>query len=121
MLSTELVDWLSASGPFELAVDGRSAAPHRFALETSITSLYGDFQDPHHPKVLLAARFYLLDDSAGPRRVAHQGRHEITIPLARASAREAVLGAGRAYRQLLESMTQDLSPFNKSAVAANGG
>ena len=108
MLSTELVDWLSASGPFEFAVDGRSAVPHRFALETNITSLYGDFQDPQHPKVVLAARFYLLDDSAGSRRIASQGRYEVTIPLARASAQELVLGAGRAYRQLLESMTQDL-------------
>ena len=121
MLSTKMVDWLSASGPFEYAVDGRSTAPHRFALETSITSLYGDFRDPHHPKVVLAARFCLLDDSAGGRRVAYQGRHEIAIPLARASAQELVAGAGRAYRQLLESMTQDLSPFNKTAVAASGG
>ncbi len=121
LFSSQLVDCLSASGTFASVVDGRSAAPHRYALETCITSLYGDFQDPQHANIVLAARVYLLEDSAGGRRVAYQNHYDITTPLAGASARELVLGAGRAYRRLLESMTQDLSPFNKiDAVSADG-
>jgi len=119
LLSTELVDWLSTSGPFKTAVDGRSAAPHRFALETSITSLYGDFQDPAKPKVVLDARVYLLDDVGGNRHIAYQNRYAIALPLDRASADQLVLGAGRAYRQLLETITRDLSAHRETVVAAD--
>jgi uncharacterized lipoprotein YmbA len=120
LFSSQLVDYLSVSGAFASVVDGRSAAPHRFALETCITALYGDFRDPQHPNVVLAARIYLLDDSTGNRRVAYQNHYDITIPLAAASARDLVLGAGSGYRKLLESVTHDLSPFSKAAVATDG-
>ena len=120
LFSSQLVDYLSVSGAFASVVDGRSAAPHRFALETCITALYGDFRDPQHPNLVLAARVYLLDDSTGNRRVAYQNHYDITIPLAGASARNLVLGAGSGYRKLLESVTHDLSPFSKTAVAAGG-
>lgn len=120
LFSSQLVDYLSGSGAFASVVDGRSAAPHRFALETCITALYGDFRDPQHPSAFLAARVYLLDDSTGNRRVAYQNRYDITIPLAGASARDLVLGAGSGYRKLLGSVTHDLSPFSKPPVAAGG-
>jgi hypothetical protein len=71
---------------------------------------------------VLAARVYLLDDSAPPsgtRRVAYQGHHDITIPLPTANAHELVLGTARAYRQLMDSMTQDLSAHAKTAVATD--
>jgi ABC-type uncharacterized transport system auxiliary subunit len=119
LFTTQLVDYLGASQAFASVVDGRSAAPHRFALETCINALYGDFEEPQHPKLVLAARIYLIDDSAGNRRVAYQNRYDITIPLAGASARALAQGAGNAYRQLLESVTQDISPFNKSAMTAD--
>jgi uncharacterized lipoprotein YmbA len=119
LFTSQLVDYLSLSGAFASVVDGRSAAPHRFALETCITAIYGDFRDPQHPNVVLAARVYLLDDSTGNRRVAYQNHYDITIPLAGASARDLVLGAGSGYRKLLESVTHDLSAFNKTAVAAD--
>jgi uncharacterized lipoprotein YmbA len=121
LLSGELVNWLSAaaSGPFETVVDGRSAAPHRFALETSITSLYGDFQDPHQPKVILNARVYLLDDATGGRSVAFQNHYDVSIPLAQASAEEFVRGCGRAYRQFLEVLSKDLSAFRATAMASD--
>ena len=120
LFTSQLVDYLSESGAFTSVVDGRSAAPHRFALETCITALYGDFRDPRHPNVVLDVRVYLLDDSAGNRRVAYQNHYDTTVPLAGASARDLVLGAGSAYRKLLDSVTHDLSPFGKTSVAADG-
>jgi len=120
LFTNQLVDYLSESHAFASVVDSRSAAPHRFALETCINSLYGDFQDTQHPRVVLAARVYLIDDSAGDRRVAYQNHYDVTIPLAAASARGLAQGAGNAYRQLLESVAQDLSPFNGIALAADG-
>jgi cholesterol transport system auxiliary component len=119
LLSTALVDWLSSSGPFAAAVDGRSAAPHRFALETSITSLYGDFQDPRNPRAVLDARVYLLDDAGINRNVAYQNQYRISVPLDGASAQQLVLGAGDAYRQLLESIARDLSAQRETGVATN--
>jgi uncharacterized lipoprotein YmbA len=120
LFTNQLVDYLSVSRAFPSVVDGRSAAPHRFALETCITALYGDFRDPRHPTVVLTARVYLLDDSTGNRRVAYQNHYDITIPLAGASARELVFGAGSSYRRLLELVAHDLAPFSKTAVAAEG-
>jgi uncharacterized lipoprotein YmbA len=118
LLSADLIDWLSASGPFASVVDGRSAAPHRFVLETSISSFYGDFEDPHDAKVILSARIYLIDDTSGNHSVAFQNHYDIAVPLAHASAQELVLGSGRAYRQLLEALTQDLFAFGKTRAAA---
>jgi uncharacterized lipoprotein YmbA len=119
LFSGEMVNWLSASGRFDTVVDGRSAASHRFALETSITSLYGDFQDESHPKVVLNARIYLIDDAVGSRSVTYQNHYELSAPMERPSPEEFVRGCGRAYRQLLESATQDLSAFCKTVVASN--
>jgi uncharacterized lipoprotein YmbA len=119
LFTTQLVDYLSSSHAFASVVDGRSAAPHRFALETCITSLYGDFRDPQHPKVVLTARIYLLDESSGKHCVAYQNHFDVTSPLAAASASALVRGIGNAYRQLLESVAQDLSPFNKTAPVAD--
>jgi uncharacterized lipoprotein YmbA len=120
LFTTQLVDYLSDSHAFASVVDSRSAAPHRFALEMCIDSLYGDFQDTQHAKVVLAARIYLIDDFAGDRRVAYQNQYDVTIPLATASAQGLAQGAGHAYRNLLESMTHELSPFNKTTLAADG-
>ena len=119
LLTTEMVKWLSKSGPFGAAVDGQSTAPHRFALETSITAIYGDFQDPRHPRVVFEAHVYLLDDGSDRREVAYQNQYDITIPLEGASARHLVLGAGRAYRELLKSIERDLSAHRETLVAAN--
>jgi uncharacterized lipoprotein YmbA len=119
LLSTQMVDWLSASGPFAAAVDGRSGASHRFALETCISSLYGDFHDPHKPKAVLDARVYLLDDASGGRNVAWQNHYDIVVPLDAASSQQFMLGAGSAYRQLLDSIARDLSAYRKTVVAAN--
>jgi uncharacterized lipoprotein YmbA len=112
LFTTQMVDWLSTSGPFASVVDGRSAAPHQFVLETCITSLYGDFQQPTEPKVVLTARVYLLGD----RAVAFQNHYDISIPIADASAQQMVVGSGRAYRQLLESITQDLAAARKTVA-----
>lgn len=119
LLSTEMVDWLSTLAPFPSVVDGRSGAPHRFALETSITSLYGDFQDPRKPAVALSARVYLLDESAGNRTIAYQNHYEISVPIASASAPQLVSGSDRAYRRFLESVTRDLVTFHETTVAAD--
>jgi cholesterol transport system auxiliary component len=111
LLSTQLVDWLSSSAPFASVVDGRSAAPHRFALETCISSFYGDFTDPAKPTVVITARLYLIDDSAGSRAVAYQNHYNCSVPVGSASPEQLALGSGRAYRLLLEAITQDLLAF----------
>ena len=118
LFSTQQVEFLGASSAFASVVDGRSAAPHRYELETCITSLYGDFHDAQHPRVVLRARVYLIDDTSGSRTVAYQNHYDIAMPLAGASAHEMVLGAGSAYRQLLESIAKELTPFSKATVAA---
>ena len=117
LLSTQLADWLSASGPFASVVDPRSSAPHRWALETCITSLYGDFQNPRQPRVILRARLYLLETAgdSGGERIAYQNHYDITLPLEKASPQELVQGSGRVYRQFLESLTHDLSAFREQA------
>ena len=120
LFSGQLVDWLSASRIFASVVGGQSAAPHRFALETNITALYGDFHDPHHPQVVLAARVFMLDDSGATRTVAFQNHYDISLAIPDASAQQFVVGAGKAYRQLLESVSRDLLTFRETAVAANG-
>jgi uncharacterized lipoprotein YmbA len=117
LLSSQLIAWLSASGPFQSVVDGRSAAPHRFALETCITSLYGDFQNPHAPKVVLHSRVFLIDESAGARSIAYQTHYEIAINIPAASAEQLVAGSSLAYRQMLQSLDRDLSTFSQATAS----
>jgi ABC-type uncharacterized transport system auxiliary subunit len=118
LFATQAVHWLSASGPFASVIDTRSTAPHRYALEISISSLYGDFQDSSEPKVVLNAHAYLIDDASRDRVIAFQKQYDLSVPVARASAQEIVVGSGRAYRQLLESVSRDLTTLH-GTVAAN--
>jgi uncharacterized lipoprotein YmbA len=120
LFTTQLIGYLSASGAFPSVVDDRSTAPHGYALEMSITSLYGDFRDPNHPAAVLSARVYLLDGTGGNRRVAYQDSREISVPVAAASAQQFVVGSGRALGQLLEGVARDLSVFGKTAVVGGG-
>ena len=66
-----------------------------------------------------AERVYLIDDTASSRSVSFQNHYDISAPVADASAQQLVLGGGRAYRQLLESLTQDLFAFRKTVLAAD--
>jgi ABC-type uncharacterized transport system auxiliary subunit len=118
LFSAESVHWLSSSGPFASVIDGRSTAPHRYALEISITSLYGDFQDSARPKVVVRARVYLIDDASRNRVIAYQKQYDLSVPVRSASAREMVLGSGLAYRQMLESVSDDLTTARET-VSAN--
>jgi ABC-type uncharacterized transport system auxiliary subunit len=118
LFSTESVHWLNASGPFASVIDGRSTAPHRYALEISITSLYGDFQDSVRPKVVMNAHVYLIDDASRDRAIAYQKQYDVAVPVTSASAQELVLGSRRAYRQFLESMSSDLT-IARQTIAAN--
>jgi hypothetical protein len=62
-------------------------APHRYALETCITALFGDFRDPRRPKVVLSARYYVLDEARGLDSVALQDRFDISVPISAAIGR----------------------------------
>lgn len=119
LFTNQIVQSLGVSGAFPSVVDGRSAAPHRYALETCVTSLYGDFRDPGHPTVVLAARVYLLEDSAAGRRVAYQNHYDISVPLAGASAQQLVVGSGRACGRLVEAMSRDLIAIRKAEATAD--
>jgi ABC-type uncharacterized transport system auxiliary subunit len=118
LFSTGSVEWLNASGPFASVIDGRSTAPHRYALEISITSLYGDFQDSVRPRVVMNAHVYLIDDASRDRAIAYQRQYDVSVPVTSASPQGLVLGSGRAYRQLLESISIDLTSARQT-VAAN--
>ena len=118
LFSTESVHWLSASGPFASVIDGRSTAPHRYALEISITSLFGDFQDSARPKVIMNAHVYLIDDTSSVRAIAYHKQYDVAVPVASASAHELVLGSGLAYLQLLESVSHDLAAVRQTVATS---
>ncbi len=108
LLTAELIEWLSASGPFASVLDSGSAADHTLVLEGAITSLYGDYTDPKAPQAVLAAKFFLLDDRAAETRVIYQKPYKVASPVADDTPAALVKAWEQAYAQMLKQLAADL-------------
>jgi uncharacterized lipoprotein YmbA len=108
LFGAELADWLSQSGLYSSVLTAGSVADYQWSLESNITELYGDYtQNP--PTAVIAARFFLVNQTRGAFTIKFQKTYRETEPLSGPGADNLVEGWNKAYREILTSLVNDLA------------
>lgn len=107
IITGELVQFLSAAGPYTTTVDGSSSVSTTRTLETLITALYGDYTN--NPQAVVTAKFFLLDTQSAEPRVLFEKEYSQSTPMDTQDAASLVAGWSDALRQTFESLSQDLA------------
>ncbi|MUM76149.1 hypothetical protein GKC30_00700 [Pseudodesulfovibrio sp. F-1] len=109
MLSTELRNWLAASGRFSHVVSQGSLAVPHLTLEGVVNTLYGDFA-ASPPAAVISMQFFLVDESTPDNAILFSGDYAQRIPLAQPTPGELVKalnqGAGAIFTQLELDLAQ---------------
>ena len=108
LLTGELVAWLTESQLFAAVMDSAGEGEHRYVLDGSVSELCGDYTDAGSPKAVVAARFFLLDDSRAETRVVFQKAYRKEADLDGQTPEAMAAGLGAAYRKVLTELTADL-------------
>jgi len=108
MLTGQAMRYLTASGPFAVVVPPSSLATTSLVLEGRVTSLLGDMADPDGPHAVIAAEFFLIDNSSGDALVVMDKSYTAKSPLTDDSAPTLVNALSQAWTQVIASLAQDL-------------
>ena len=108
LLTDALVKWLSTEQPLGSILPGGSGARHDLSLEGNITALYADLQKKDAPRAVIEARFLLIDERKRDS-VVFEKAYSASVPADSAAPASLAAALGRAYRQLLQSLNDDLS------------
>jgi uncharacterized lipoprotein YmbA len=126
MLTGKLIEWLSSTGLYSSVVDTSNSADHHYVLEGNVTELCGDYTEAV-PKAVIAAKFFLLDDSSGETDIVFEKAYRQAAALTANTPAALAAAWGQAYRVILEELAADLShtkqpaPQGASATAGRKG
>lgn len=119
-VTQQIRQWLRDSGIFSNVMEEGSIVNADFALEGSVTSLYGDFRDRTAPKAVLEVQVFLLQNGIESYNVLFQKTYRQETPFvfsgADSSALAGALNAGLA--EILKEFEGDLRGFNPAAYLA---
>lgn len=107
MLTGSLVGWLGQTGPYASVVEPRSGANAEAVLEGNVTALYGDYTGGKTAAVV-ETKFILLDERDAAGRVLMEKTYRARVPVAGMGPEQMAVGMGKAWRQVLEQLTEDL-------------
>ena len=109
MLSDQIAEWLAAKKQFAAIEGPEGAAPAPWILETTVTELYGDFQQGSDPAAVISLRFSMIDQSSPRAKVTYQRTIARRISLSSASPEALVRGYGTALAEILSELSVDLA------------
>lgn len=126
-VTQQIRQWLRDCGVFSNVMEEGSIVNADFALEGSVTSLYGDFRDRTAPKAVMEVQVFLLQNSVESYAVLFQKTYRQETPFvfsgADSNALANALNIGLAI--ILKELEGDLRGFNPAAFlaahAANSG
>ena len=107
LLTSDLIRWLSATRSPGSIIPAGSGAHHDLILEGNVTALYADLQNKSAPRVVIEARFMLIDEHNADAILLDK-TYSASAPARTAAAPELAAAFGLADRQILQSLAADL-------------
>lgn len=108
LLTTELIEWMSATGLYPTVVDASSSVKAEQSLQCVVSELYGDMSNAGSPRAVIAARFFLLDETDVDAKVLFNRDYRQSEPIDGTGADKLTQAWGRAMKKTLEQLTADL-------------
>ncbi len=112
MISEELRKGLARAAQFKFVVGPANPLQPNYALEGSITSLYGDFRNAAQPAAVLEMDFFLYRENSNNPGVVVQKRYIKSVPLNGKSPEALVEGWDRALQEIIAALAADLKAAN---------
>ncbi len=119
-VTQQIRQWLRASGVFSNVMEEGSIVTADFALEGSVTSLYGDFRNKSAPKAVLEVQVFLLENRIESYPVLFQKTYRRETPFAFSGTDSTEL-AGALNQGLADILTEletDLRALDPAKIAA---
>lgn len=112
LLTGTLRDWLDHAGLFKAVITSTSRLTSPFCIEGNVTQMYGDYTDRTSPKAVVAARFFVIDDTGGESVLLFSKAYQASSPLKGSTPEALAAGLGADYRQILSELAADLSKLD---------
>lgn len=103
-----MASWLDAAGPFRAVLQPGAGQVTRYALEASVTELYGDFRPGQAPAAVMTIQFAVADTMAMKGATLYERTFTRRVPLKEATPASLVRGWGPALAEILAALVQDL-------------
>lgn len=117
LLTGEIGTSLTRSGVFATVLTGDSSADYQLSLETNVTAMYGDYRPGQKHAAVLAARFFVVDQSQGGFTVIFDKTYTQSTPL-QGDGPDALVKAWEiGWTNLMAQLVDDL---RKAPVVMNG-
>ncbi|ADU63223.1 MAG: PqiC family protein [Pseudodesulfovibrio sp.] len=108
MLTSELRDWLAASGRFSHIITPGSMVVPDLILEGAVNTLYGDFSSTP-PAAVMSMQFFLVDESTPDNTILFSKNYTQRIPLSQPTAQELVQALTEGTRTIFTQLESDLA------------
>jgi uncharacterized lipoprotein YmbA len=108
LLGAAMADWLERAGPFRAVTQPGTKTPAAFALEATVTELYGDFRPGPPPTAVMTVQFALVDLTGVSLKVQLERTIGRRVALREATPEELVRGFGVALGEILEELAPQL-------------
>lgn len=108
LLGSDMADWLGRSGPFRTVTQPDTRTPADFALEATVTELYGDFRPGVAPTAVMTVQLTLVDLRGVSLKVALERTIGRRVTLKDATPPELARGYGVALAEILEELAPEL-------------
>jgi uncharacterized lipoprotein YmbA len=121
MLGSRIAAWLDHIGPYCTVAQPTSTRPARYALEATVTELYGDFRDKIAPAAVLTMQFALIDQGSARPKVTYERTIARRVDLPSATPDALARGYGTALAGILSDVARDLDArMGSVAIDATG-
>ena len=116
-VTQQIRQWLRDCGVFSNVMEEGSIVNADFALEGSVTSLYGDFRDRAAPKAVVEIQIFLLQNSVESYPVLFQKtyRRETPFTFSGTDSAELAKALNAGLTDLLKELEGDLRSFDPTA------
>jgi cholesterol transport system auxiliary component len=107
LLGAAMADWLDHAGPFRTVTQPGTKTPADYALEATVTELYGDFRSGLTPTAVMTVQFTLVDLRGVALEVALERTIGRRIALHEATPEALARAYGVALGQILEALVPE--------------